>query len=371
MSLHHLLLHQMQSLQAAGYEVVGISSPGEYVPTLSAVGIRHIPVTMTRKISPWQDLIALWRLYRVFRRERPAIVHTHNPKPGLLGQLAARLARVPVVVNTLHGFYFHEHMSPRKRRFYILMERIAALCSDVILSQNREDMQTATRERIGTPALFEHLGNGIDLAQFDPARFDAADRQAARAALGIPAGARVVGFVGRLTVSKGFADFLAAAGMLGADVHFIIVGGADTDKADAIQPDLAQQDRCHFLGWQPNAALPPLYACMDVLALPSLYEGMPRVLMEAAAMGLPSVATNVKGCREVVIDGQNGFLVPLGDVPALADAIRQILDDPTTAQKMGAAGRQMALAQFDEQRVFQKVRQTYERLLGLPPIPDR
>ena len=170
LSLRYLLLNQLQSLQTAGYSVTGISTPGPDVPFLTAAGIRHLPVPMTRTFSPLADLKALAQLVRVMQRERFTIVHTHTPKPGLLGQVAARLAGVPIVVNTLHGFYFHAGMRPALRTFYIALEKIAARCSDVILSQNSEDIQTAIAEGICPPDRIQFLGNGIDIHRFDRRR---------------------------------------------------------------------------------------------------------------------------------------------------------------------------------------------------------
>ena len=165
-SLRYLLLNQLRSLQSEGWEVCGISAPGDDVAAIEAAGIRHIPVEISRNLTPFADLVSLARLVAVLRREKFTVVHTHTPKAGLLGQLAARIAGVPVIVNTIHGFYFHEHMRPAARRFYIAMEKIAALCSHSILSQNAEDMQTAIREGICAPEKIAHLGNGIDVTEF-------------------------------------------------------------------------------------------------------------------------------------------------------------------------------------------------------------
>ena len=379
LSLRYLLLRQLQSLQAEGYRVVGVSTPGAHVPTIEAEGVRHIPVSISRRLSPIDDLRSIWRLYRVMRRERFTIVHTHTPKPGLLAQIAARLAGVPVVINTLHGFYFHEHMHPVARRFYIAMEWIAARCSDLILSQNREDIRTAIGEGICAADRVTHLGNGIDLARFDPARVAASDVRARRQELGIPDGAEVVGFVGRLAARrKGFLDFLAAARRLverRPNVRFLIVGDADLGKPDAVDPSAANgfgiQSHCIFLGTQPNDALPVLYRLMDVLVLPSLFEGIPRVIMEAAAMGVPVVATDVKGNREAVVHGRTGLLVPLGDVTALSDAVTDVLSDPARAEHMGRAAREFALECFDEQRVFARVKDEYRRLLAEKGLSTR
>ena len=371
MTLVLLLIHQLDSIRQAGYEVVGISSPGAGVPIIEAAGLRHIPVAMTRSINPLADLASVWRLYRVMRRERFTIVHTHNPKPGLLGQLAARLAGVPVVINTLHGFYFHEHMHPAWRRFYITMEKVAARCSDRILSQNKEDIQTAIQEGICSPEKIMHLGNGIDLIKFDPGRFSEAEIIRARRELGIAADAPVVGFVGRLAARrKGFLDFLAAGRAVSKQlpaVRFLILGDADLGKPDAVEPSAAAdygiQDACLFLGILPNHEMPRLYRVMDVLVLPSLFEGVPRAVMEASAMQVPAVVTDVKGNREAVEHGRNGLLVPLGDVQALAGAIIELLNDREKAQRMGEEGRRIALARFDERVVFEKVKAEYARLL--------
>lgn len=372
MSLRMLLFNQMKSLQAAGYEIVTISSPGPYVDELEAAGFKHIAIPITRKISPLHDLLVLWRLVRVMRRLRPAIVHTHTPKPGLLGQLAARIAGVPVIVNTLHGFYFHEHMPRLKRQFYVEMERIAGRCSHLILSQNQEDIRTAIDEGISPPHKIRLLGNGIDLTDFAPECVPDEAVRRDRESLGIMPGGPVVGFVGRLAAKrKGFTDFLAAAQQIVAQnpaTHFLIVGDADPGKPDSVSPDVAHDygiaDHCLFMGWQPNAKLPLFYRLMDVIVLPSLFEGVPRALMEAAAMGVPAVATDVKGNREAINNGENGLLVPLGDVDALAKAILQILESPELAQQMGAAGCELARTRFDERIVFERVKATYAELLG-------
>ena len=377
MSLRGLLLNQLQSLRAAGYEVAGISSPGGDVAVIEAAGIRHLAVPISRNLTPFADLASLWRLYRVMRRERFTIVHTHTPKAGLLGQLAARLAGVPIIVNTVHGFYFHEHMRPAARRFYIAMETVAAWCSHHILSQNAEDIQTAVKEGICQPNRIQFLGNGIDLTQFDPDTIAAEDERRCREKLGIAADAPVVGFVGRLAARrKGFLDFLAAARDIAArlpQVRFLIAGDADLGKPDAVDPSVAADygiaDRCVFVGQRPNDELPPLYKIMNVLVLPSLFEGVPRVVMEAAAMGTPCVVTDVKGNREAVTHDRNGLLVPFGDVPALTSAIVRILSERDTAQRMSAAARQLAAERFDERLVFAKVQAAYAGLLRAKHLP--
>lgn len=375
------MLNQLVSLKEAGYRVSALAAPGPHVRRIEEAGIEFIPITMTRNFTPLADLGSLYALYEIMRRERFTIVHTHNPKPGLLGQLAARMAGVPLVLNTFHGLYFHEHMPALKRRFYIAMEKMAARCSDFILSQNREDIATAVHEGICAPDKIAELGNGIDLTCFDPAQVRPEDLERERARWGIPAGALVVGFVGRLAARrKGFLDFLRAGEEVARhipNVRFLIIGEADHGKPDAVEPAVANDygigPLCHFIGTRPNDELPRLYALMDLLVLPSLFEGLPRVIIEASAMGVPSVASNVKGNREAVVHGATGLLVPLGDIRALACASRDILADGARARAMGAAARAMALERFDERHVFARIKAHYARLLRRPheatPLP--
>ncbi len=376
-SLRYLLLHQMHSFKQAGFEVLGISTPGPDVRAIEEVGIRHIPVTMTRNVTPTADLPALWRLCQVMRREKFTIVHTHTPKAGLLGQIAARMAGVPIVVNTVHGFHFHDLTRPAARRFYINLEKLAAHCSDLYLSQNREDLRTALSEGICAADKIRYLGNGIDLAEFNPASIPVEEARRYRERLGIALDAPVVGFVGRLAAKrKGFLDFLHAAQQVSKrvpGVRFLIVGEADHGKPDAIEPSVAAEfgigDQCLFLGHRPNHELPRLYKLMDVLVLPSLFEGVPRVIMEASAMGVPAVATDVKGNREAVEHNRNGLLVPLGDVDALAAAIGRLLSDSGLAHSMQREGQLIARERFDEQLVFARVKGEYTRLLVAKGLP--
>lgn len=367
-SLRYLLLNQLVAIRDRGYVTTGVSSPGPDVPALERAGVPHVAVAMTRRLTPLADALSLYRLWREFRNRRFTIVHTHNPKPGLLGQVAARLAGVPVVVNTLHGFYFHERMGRSARAFYVLWERIAALCSDVILSQNPEDVATAVRLRIARPEQIRLLGNGIDLRRFDPSRLPSETRNRVRAALGIASDAPVVGFVGRLVAEKGVRDLLLAAAEVARrcpSVRFLLVGGVDAEKADRLTPEVARDmglgDVCVFAGMRQD--MPEVYRAMDVFALPSHREGFPRAPLEAAAMRLPCVVTDVRGCRQAVIHARTGLLVPAGDVGSLAEALVTLIEDPTLAAHLGEEGRRRALVEFDERRVFATVLAEYERLL--------
>lgn len=365
MGLRLLLLNQLKTIREAGYDVVTVSGSGPDVPMVEALGIPHYPVAFTRRpFAPLQDLRAFWDLWRLFRRLRPTIVHTHNPKPTLYGQLAARLAGVPIVVNTLHGYYFHEDTPRWLRSVFILTERLAARAADVVLSQNREDIRTAIGERICPADKIKHLGNGIDVERFCKGSLAPENRLSMRRELGIPADALVIGFVGRLVREKGILELFEAATALLPEVpnlRLLLVGPIDHEKPDAIKPELAEhyglQEICAFAGMRKD--MPELYSAMDVCALPSHREGLPRVPMEACAMELPCVLTDIRGCREVVDPGVNGLLVPVRDSAALSRALSSLLADGELRQTMGRNGRALALDRFDERRVFSMVLEEY------------
>lgn len=368
LSVRFLLWNQIKFLREAGFNVSTICSNGRWVEEIRQNGFSVETIEMKRGISPGSDLIALWKLIRYFKKMKFDIVHTHTPKPGFFGQIAAKMSGVPIIVNTLHGFYFHDYMHPGLRRFYITLEKMAAICSDVILSQSQEDIQTALKKGICGVEKIRHLGNGIDVQRFDRANVDAQLVNQKRCEFDLPSDARVIGFVGRLVAEKGIPELLQAARIVAQHIpalRLLIIGPIDEDKSDALRPVIAQDyglsDRCIFAGLRQD--MPELYSLMDVFVLPSHREGFPRSPMEASSMGIPCVVTDIRGCRETVEQGRNGILVPLGNFRRLADAIVELLTDRERAKKMGEEGRRMARERFDEQIVFEKVKNEYDRLL--------
>jgi glycosyltransferase involved in cell wall biosynthesis len=378
MSLELLLGPQLEAFARAGYEVIGASAPGPYVEALTRRGITHVPLAhATRSMAPLEDGRALLELGRLFRRMRPDIVHTHNPKPGLYGRLAARLARVPVVVNTVHGLYALPEDPWPKRAIVYGLERVAAACSDAELLQNPEDVPVLRRLRVPAERLTV-LGNGIDLQRFDPGAVTAEDRAAARAELGaVHDDDVVVGLVGRLVREKGYPEVFEAAARLrtrAPHVRVAVIGPEEPDKADSITPSeraTATEAGVRLLGSRRDVVR--LYAAMDVHVLASHREGFPRSPMEASAMGVPVVATDVRGCRQAVDHGRTGLLVPPRDPSALAAAIERLASDPGERRRLGTAARAKAERDFDQQRCVAITLDTYERLLrraGLPaPAP--
>ncbi len=368
-TLELLLLHQHETLRNAGYDVVGISAAGPGAAALEAAGVRHIAVPMSRRVTPLADLRGFLALWRIFRRERFDIVHTHTPKAGLLGQYAALLAGVPVRVHTIHGLVFADSVTPRAKFAYVLLERLTMLFSANNFCQSPEDIPVVIDERISRPERLELIGNGVDLASLDPALQPPDKRRLTREALGLTGDHLVVGVVARLVAEKGYFEMFRAAQRIREKeprARFLFIGALEPSKADAIQPDALARfgldDVAQFLGHRRD--VPDLLAAMDVHVLPSHREGFPRSPMEASAMGIPSVVTNIRGCRQTVEHRKTGLLVPVRDAESLAEAILELLADPGLRRRYGEAARAKALREFDEQVVFRRIRDAYARLLA-------
>jgi glycosyltransferase involved in cell wall biosynthesis/ribosomal protein S18 acetylase RimI-like enzyme len=364
LSLRYLVYPQLAATRDLGIETLGISAPGAWVAGLEADGIRHVPLpSSTRGMNVLADLKAAAQLWRVLRRERPDILHTHNPKPGLYGRILGRIAGIPIVVNTVHGLYATPTDSWAKRAVVYTLEAVAARFSDAELVQSEEDVETMRRLHLAPRSKIRHLGNGVDLGRFDPDRIGEESRQRLRAELGADDDQIVVGMVGRLVAGKGYPEFLEAMGRLDDRYVAVCIGPDDDDKADALPRHMiadAERNGVRFLGMRTD--VDDLYRAMDIFVLPSHREGFPRSAMEAAAMGLPVVATDIRGCRDVVVAGSNGTLVPVCDPDALAAAIDEIGSDAGLRHAMGAAGRARAREHFDERRVVDRVLDTYRRV---------
>ena len=363
MSLELLLGPQLDAVVGAGGEVIGISAPGQYVAALERRGVRHVALAgSTRGWSLRGDLQAAVDLWRIVRRERPSVLHTHNPKPGLYGRVVGRLAGVPIVVNTVHGLYATEDDPSAWRAIVYMLEAIASRFSDAELVQNAEDVETMRRFRLARMSTVTHLGNGVDLTRFRPGRLTAEQRRALRAKWGADDSTVVVGAVGRLVAEKGYPELFEAVEQL-EGVRLVVVGGDDPDKPDALDPEVVGRARdagAVFLGHRGDVA--DLLAAFDVFVLASHREGQPRVAMEAAATGLPAVATDIRGCRQVVDDGMTGFLVPVHAPEALREALERLAASADLRSQMGEAAQAKATREFDERRVVRLVMQTYRQV---------
>jgi glycosyltransferase involved in cell wall biosynthesis len=357
MSLRYLLLPQLEAATELG-DSIGISAAGEFVPDLEARGIRHIALTSsTRGMNLMADVRAIGQLWKVLRRERPDILHTHNPKPGVYGRIVGRLAGVPIVVNTIHGLYATPESSFLKRAIVYTLEWTASRFSDAELIQSPEDFELLAQRGIMPRSKLRLLGNGVDLERFSPSL---EVREVVRSELGLSDGQIAVGLVARLVEEKGVPELIQAAERLDHRYVVFIVGPKDHEKADAVSEGLlarAEASGVRFLGMRKDVER--IYRGLDIFVLPSHREGFPRAAMEAAASGLPVIATDIRGCRQVVEDGMNGLLFPVKDVDALTAAIDRVGSDDELRSQMSRASVDRARAHFDERQIVTRVMGAY------------
>jgi glycosyltransferase involved in cell wall biosynthesis len=368
--LFPILRDQLIFLRNQGYDIRTASLDGPLARRLrDEDGFSWTPLPLTRSLAPWSDWKAVRFVERLCREQRFDIVHTHTPKGNLVGQWGARRAGVPVVLQTVHGFYFHENMNWAMRRAWVAIEKLSARHSDHILCQNPEDVATAIAEGIAREDRITLLGNGIDIRRFRPGLLNPQARAEHRGKLGIPPDAFVVGMCGRFVQEKGFPEFLRAAALLcqrRPEVRLLAIGHRlESERSGSVwRPEQSglPSDRLTVLCDRED--MPELYSCMDVHVLPSHREGFPRVLMEGAACGLPQVATNIRGCRQTVEDSRTGLLVPVGDAGALAAALERLAGDAELRSRLGRAAREKAEREFDQRRVFSLVTECYQRLIA-------
>jgi len=322
----------------------------------AGAGLDVLP-QLVRDPSPLNDLVALGRLHRMFRRERPHIVHTHSSKAGIVARLAARWARVPVIVHTVHGWSFHQRMSWGERFVYKRLERVVARFTDALIVVSDGDRQKGLEARIGDPARYVKIPYGIDVAAY--ARKPGA--RTLRDELRIGEGRPIVGSVIRLAPQKDPMTMLAAFDKVGTDAHFVIVGDGPMRSAfDAAVARSCIDGRLSVTGVRGDVH--DLVGELDVFVLTSLWEGLPLAMIEAMAAGVPIVASRVDGVSEAVTDGVEGFLVAPKDAETFADRIRTLLGDGELRRRMGRAGLERSAA-FDIPTMIRRQDALYRRLL--------
>jgi len=356
-------------MRARGIETTVITSPGPALDAFAASeGVESHGVRMARAITPVADTLALAQLARVLRQIRPDIVHSHTPKGGLLGTTAAFITRVPARIYHMRGLRFAALPQGRQRQLLTMAERTSCALATRVLCVSHSLRDVAIAERLCAASKISAIGSGsgqgVDAnGRFNPDVLPAGVRNAVRAEHGIPEGARVIGFVGRIVRDKGIGELLSAWRQLRAahpDLHLLVVGPFEAedpiDSAD--RTALETDERVHLAGFRRDTER--LYAAMDLVALPTYREGFPNVPLEAAAMRLPVVATRIPGCIDAVADGQTGTLVPVRDAMALHDAIAHYLANPALARAHGPAGRERVLAEFRREAIWEGIMRVYD-----------
>jgi glycosyltransferase involved in cell wall biosynthesis len=329
---------------------------GELHTEAARLGVPPLVLTpVVRQISLIKDVRALVALWRLFRRERPDIVHTHSSKAGILGRLAARLARVPVIVHTVHGWPFHTETGRLDRGIYMWLERRMARFTDRLIAVSAKDIESGVAARIGDRARYTMVPNGVELSEL----------LAVERTLPSLENVRVIGGIMRLVPQKDPQTFVRAAALVASrlpDTRFEIAGGGPLkDELERLAGELGLNGNFEFLGIRRD--LTDLLASFDIFVATSLWEGLPRAVVEAMASGLPVIAADVGGVSEVIKDGYTGWLVPPGDPAAIASCMEEILKDPEHAAAIGKRGRE-AVRNLGTAEMLEQTKAIYSELLS-------
>jgi glycosyltransferase involved in cell wall biosynthesis len=358
-----------EGLHQRGHRVTLIAGPttgpeGSLVPRARSGGYEYIEIPdLIRAINPWLDCRARRLLAMEFDRLRPDIVHTHSSKAGILARFAARDARVPVVVHTIHGMSFNRTQPALVRRAYAWAELLAARRSHAIVTVANAMIEQSVAARICRRDKMLTIYSGMEVERFTP-RPEL--RQAARAAWGVSDEQVVVGTIARLFRRKGYEQLLpimADAAGREPRLHFVWVGdGAQRREYEAELERLGLRKRTTLVGLVPPQRVPELIAGFDVLAHTSQWEGLPRAVVQALLMQVPAVAFDIDGTPEVVLDNQTGRLIPLNNFAEFATALVELAADANLRQRLGAAGRAHCLPLFDWRTMVDQLEQLYLRL---------
>lgn len=347
-------------------EVLSGPQTGSEGSLIEEVRNRGLPLTilpeLVRQMSPKNDLVALWKLRRLMQAGHFTIVHTHSSKAGVLGRIAARLAKVPIIVHTVHGWSFHDHMSPTVRAIYIFLERFAASFTDAIIVVTHRDIDKGLQQRIGRSNQYRLIRSAIPLNEFDP---DTVDRAEARRSLGIPPDVPVLGNVGRFSAQKNPLDWVLVAGRVARSLpecRFLLVGdGPLRSQVENLIEKEGIAERTVLTGIRRDVA--QMMIAMDVFLLTSLWEGLPRVIPQAMRMRLPVVANEVNGAAEVILPGKTGYLCHTRDINEMAVLCLELLNHPERRCAMGKHGYDFATQEFDIQKMVTQIANLYEELL--------
>jgi N,N'-diacetylbacillosaminyl-diphospho-undecaprenol alpha-1,3-N-acetylgalactosaminyltransferase len=373
MSLWLFRAELIRRLVAAGHQVHALCVPDEYVAGVAGLGARVVPLEMSRFISPLQDVRLIWRLWRLFRRERYDIVHTFTHKPNIYGAITARLAGCPRVVESVTGLGVLFTYKPGvrwavARRVFMLLSKLSFAVSHKVAFWNGDIMdRMLAAGLIAKKKTTLIRGSGIDVRRFSQDAVDGTVIETLRQEFGAGAATKYVLMVSRLVWGKGVGEFIDAAEIVARrcpDAVMLLVGQLEEEGHQGVPRTYVESKVSTTLRWLGfRRDVRELMAVADVVVLPSHGEGIPRAMLEAMAMARPIVTTDTFGCRDVVESGHNGLMVPMRDPAALADAIATLLEDDEARVRMGAYGRRKVEREFADDIVVGRM---MTELYGLP-----
>ncbi|WP_417558874.1 glycosyltransferase family 4 protein [Mesoflavibacter zeaxanthinifaciens] len=369
LSLDVLLKGQLAFLNKH-YNIVAVSGQDIHLETvLEREKVKTIAVEMQRNISPIKDLISLVRLYIVFKNEQPSIVHSITPKAGLLTMLAGRLAGVPIRIHTFTGLIF-----PSKTGFLqkllINMDRLLCWAATTIIPEGngvKEDLRAYKITKKPLKVLANGNVNGINTAHFNPTRFTTEQKQRLREALNIQEKDFVFIFVGRLVADKGINELVKAFKLISADnknIRLLLVGPLETEL-DPLEQETLQEIETNpnivAVGYQNDVR--PYFAISNALVFPSYREGFPNVVMQAGAMGLPAIVSNINGCNEIIKDRENGVIIPVKNTAAIEEVMSQFLEDTEFVSELKLKARPLIVERYEQSKVWSALLDEYNHLL--------
>ena len=371
-SMRGLLQNQLKFMSENGYEVIALSSDDECFDSMlhEQGDIRGIRVNMERHTSPLRDLKALIRIYKIFRKEKPFIIHTHTPKAGLLGMLAGKLARVPHRLHTTAGLPLLVY-SGLYRKVLNAMERLTNACATQVFPNSFNMMKIMEDLKLCKPKKMKVIGNGssngIDTEHFSVKKTvedTVKDRDAWRRELGLKDDD--FAFVGRVVKDKGINELVNCMRRLLQQYNNcrLITVGRYESNLDPIDPENVEffksNESAIFMGWQKDVR--PFLMAADALVFPSYREGFPNVVMQAGAMGLPAIVTDINGCNEIIEEGKNGRIIPPHNEDALFDMMEWFLNNLHEVKLMSSNAREMIVSRYDRQAIWQEILKVYNSL---------
>jgi len=370
-ALHVIILNsELDSGRYVSQLVTGIESPaeGNMYDVAEEKGVHPIVIdALGREIFFKEDFRALIKLIRLINIEKPDIVHTHTAKAGTLGRIAAKLTGVPVIIHTFHGHVFHSYFGFFKSKFFLWLERLLAKFTNVIITVGEQQRREIIQYKVAEQEKVVSIPLGLDLKPFVNTK---TDPNLLRRELSLPRQTLLVGIVARLVPIKNHLCFLESARLILQNfdnVRFLIIGDGELRTyLEQKTRDLGLESRVIFMGFQHD--LVKIYASLDIVTLSSFNEGLPVALIEAMAAGKPVISTNVGGVGDLILDGDNGLLVPSNDPAALAEAILYLLRNPERRKMMGGAGKKKAYPLFDKNRLLGDIDKLYRKLTKIERI---
>ena len=369
LNLYLFRLPIMQRLVEDGHEVYAICPKGDKFDAFSKSGIKAIAYEIERgSLNPFKEMKAIYNIYRAIVPLKLDILNTFTAKPNIYGTIAGKMAKVPTIINLVEGlgsFYIEESFKNRVVRTLIeKLYQFVFIFSDQVIFVNRDDPAYLQEKNIIAPDKITIIKSvGIDTNEFNPERIDTKQMDALKAEFGVE-DKLIVLMVSRAIWHKGIREFYEAASLLleNKSIQFILVGDVDEGNPSSVDRRYLEAGNVLWLGHRDDIAL--LTAMSDIYVLPSYREGVPRTLLEAASMAKPIVTTDTVGCREVVVDGENGYLVPVRDANRLSQKIEYLATHPDKRKIMGENGRIRAIREFDIKRVVEQYMKLYDRFEG-------